>query len=107
MVCITHIGSEDDRGNTEKLSQLISELQGPVLMCGDLNLPDICWDQPSCPAGVQQQVLHAVQDKFWTQHVDFTHKAGNLLDVGLSSNSDLVARVESLGYLSSAKVYYY
>ena len=71
-------------------------------MCGDLNLPDIFWDQLSCPVGVQQQVLHAVQDKFWTQHVDFTHKAGNLLDVGLSSNSDLVARVESLGYLASA-----
>ena len=96
-------GSADDNGNTSKLAELISGLQGPVLLCGDLNLPDVCWDQLSAPAGVQQQVLHAVQNKFWTQHVDFpTHKAGNLLDVGLSSSPELVARVESLGYLATA-----
>ena len=95
-------GSADDNGNTSKLAELISGLQGPVLLCGDLNLPDVCWDQLSAPAGVQQQVLGAVQDKFWTQHVDFpTRKAGNLLDVGLSSSPELVARVESLGYLAT------
>ena len=72
-------------------------------MCGDLNLPDVSWDNLTGPAGVQQDVLDAVQDKFWTQHVDFpTHKEGNLLDVGLSSSPGLVARVESLGYLSTS-----
>ena len=72
-----HPGSVDDNGNTEKLVKLIRCLQGPVLMCGDLNLPDVSWDKLSAPAGVQQQVLDAVQDKFWTQVVDFpTHQAG-------------------------------
>ena len=72
-------------------------------MCGDLNLPDVWWEQLSAPAGVQERVLDAVQDKFWTQVVDFpTHKGGNLLDVGLSSSPGLVARVESLGYMSTA-----
>ena len=96
-------GSAEDNGNTEKLAELIRGLKGPVLLCGDLNLPDVCWDQLSAPGGVQQQVLDAVQDKFWTQVVDFpTYKAGNLLDVGVSSSQGLVARVESLGYLSTA-----
>ena len=73
----------EDSGNTEKLVEIIRGLQGPVLLCGDLNLPDVSWDQLFAPAGVQQQVLDAVQDKFWTQVVDFpTHQAGNLLDVG-------------------------
>ena len=82
---------------------MIRELQGPVLLCGDLNLPDISWEQHSAPAGVQQQVVEAVQDKFWTQVVDFpTHRGGNLLDVGLASRQGLVSRVESPGHLSSA-----
>ena len=98
-----HPGGAGDNGNTEKLVELIRGLQGPVLLCGDLNFPDIDWDQLSAPAGVQQQVLDAVQDKFWTQHVDFpTHNAGNLLDVGISSTPGLVARVESLGYLATS-----
>ena len=90
-----HPGSVEDNGNTGKLVDLIRELHGPVLLCGDLNLPDVNWDQLSAPAGVQQQVLDAVQDKFWTQVVDFpTHQAGNLLDVGLASSQELVAGVE-------------
>ena len=59
-----HPGSIDDNGNTEKLADLIKGLQGPVLMCGDLNLPDVWWEQLSAPAGVQERVLEAVQDKF-------------------------------------------
>ena len=31
-----------------------------------------------------------------------THQAGNLLDVGLCSSQELVAAVESLGYLSTS-----
>ena len=37
-----HPGSPEDNGNTEKLAELIRGLQGTVLMCGDLNFPDIC-----------------------------------------------------------------
>ena len=98
-----HPGSAEDKGNTDKLVELIRGLQGPVLLCGDLNLPDIGWQQLSAPVGVQQQVLEVVQDKFWTQVVHFpTHKEGNLLYVGLTSSSELVAGVESLGYLSTS-----
>ena len=72
-------------------------------MCGDLNLPDVWWEQLSAPAGVQEKVLNAVQDRFWSRVVDFpTHKGSNLLDEGLSYSLGLVARVESPGYLSTA-----
>ena len=66
-------------------------------------MPDIDWRQLSAPAGVQQQVLEAVQDRFWSLVVDFpTHKGGNLLDVGVSSSQGLLAKVETLGYLAYA-----
>ena len=94
-----HPGSAEDKGNTQKLVELIRELKGPVLLCGDLNLPDIGWEQHIAPVGVQQQVLEVVRDKFWTQVHFPTHKEGNLLDVGLTSSSELVAGVESFGYL--------
>ena len=85
----------EDNGNTSKLVNFIRELKGPVLLCGNLNLPNVQWNQLSAAAGVQQQVLDAVQDKFWTQVVDFpTHQAGNLLDVVLASSQELVAGVE-------------
>ena len=35
-------GSAEDNGNTEKLAELIRGRKGPVLLCGDLNLPDVC-----------------------------------------------------------------
>ena len=93
----------EDGDNTRQLAELIRRLPGPALLCGDLNLPDIDWRQLSAPAGVQQQVLEAVQDRFWSQVVDFpTHKGGNLIDLGISSSQGLVAKVDTLGYLASA-----
>ena len=42
-------------------------------------------------------MLDVFQNKFWTQHVDFaTHSGGNILDLALSSSSELVHGVSEV-----------
>ena len=47
-----------------------------------------------------QQFLDTCNDKFLTQHVDFpTHRSGNILDLLLSTDSELIGDVTDCGPL--------
>ena len=81
----------------------MKNLQGPSIVIGDINLPEIDWDRlHSDVAG--REFLDTVQDVFMTQHVNFpTHDSGSTIDLVLSSNPDLVSSVSPIGKLGSSE----
>ena len=79
---------------------MINSLQGRSLIIGDFNLPGIDWDLLHKDSPGERVFLDTIQDKFYTQHVDFaTQDSGNILDLVLSSSSDLVHSIQDFGKL--------
>ena len=69
---------------------------------GDLNFPGIDWELGSYD-GASENFFKATQDAFLTQHVDIpTQDAGNILDVILSTNPNLISSVNSAGKLGAS-----
>ena len=63
---------------------------GFVVVCGDLNMPDICWATHSATSDYSRQFLDIVDDINCFQLVDVsTHVNGNILDLFLTNNPDL------------------
>ena len=94
--------SENDDNNTAKLCLALNALSGRVLVFGDFNLPGIDWERLYSSNAGEKVVLDLFQNKFWSQHVEFnTHIDGNLLDLVLSSDAEMVHSVSDLGMLGS------
>ena len=95
-------GSLADQGNTERLCEMLMNLEGTVVTVGDYNLPGVDWDRGWSAREGEQLVVDTLADKFWTQHVrGATHIGGNTLDLFTSSNPDMVVGVEKHGYLGN------
>ena len=74
-----------------------------ILVLGDLNMSGIDWEMIYSDKAGERVLLEVVQGLFWTQHVNFpTLEDGNLLDVVLSSCSELEAGVSDEGKLFTA-----
>ena len=95
-------GSEADGGNTVRMCEVLSKLEGNVVTVGDFNMKGIDWDLGWSASAGENMLLDLVGDKFWTQLVRGpTHVDGNTLDLVMPSSPELVAGVETLGFLGS------
>ena len=61
-------GSAADAGNTERLCELLTKLEGTVVTVGDYNLPGVDWDRGWSDKAGEQLVVDTFADLFWTQH---------------------------------------
>ena len=79
---------------------MLKSLKGRSLVIGDFNLPGIDWNMLHSESPGEDFFLKTIQDKFFTQHVDFpTQDSGNILDLVLSSTPELVHSVHDYGTL--------
>ena len=61
-------GSAADLGNTERLCELLTKLEGTVVTVGDYNLPGVDWDRCWSNKEGEQLVVDTFADMFWTHH---------------------------------------
>ena len=73
--------------NLEKFTTFFESILDPnVVVCGDLNLPTICWDDDHTSGVLQDRILSHSKLLNMDQLVsEPTHSCGNILDVVLSS----------------------
>ena len=88
--------------NDDVLCSWMKQLKGDFILIGDFNFPGIDWArETSNERG--RMFLETCQDKFIEQHVEEpTHGKGNILDLVLSSDSELINKVEMDGKLGSS-----
>ena len=86
-----NIGQEED----VKLQKAIREVsKGECVIMGDLNHCDIQWESLESAGGDDHQFLLLTQNCFLTQHVLEPTRGGNVLDLILSSQNELVDNVK-------------
>ena len=77
-------------------------MNGLYVIIGDFNLPDIRW-QTGCAGAKGRRFLETMKDKFLTQHVQTaTHDSGNILDLVISIEEDLVRDIEMIGKIGKS-----
>ena len=93
-------GSDADFEFSDKLCTSLSNITAPAVILGDLHFAG------ASNSEAEKRVLEAVQNHFWSQHVDFPTRrdpsSGNesLLDRCQCSNPKLINGVESPGWFS-------
>ena len=76
------------------LNNLLSQNHNLILL-GDFNLPDIDWNSLAGHSATSNQLCKLVFQYNLTQFVTFpTHVMGNILDLVLSDNSDLISNTK-------------
>ena len=86
-----NIGQEED----VKLQKAIREVSnGECVIMGDFNHGHIQWESLESAGGDDHKFLLLTQDCFLTQHVLEPTRGGNVLDLILSSQNELVDNVE-------------
>ena len=86
-----NIGQEED----VKLQNAIREVsKGECVIMGDFNHGHIQWESLESAGGDDHQFLLLTQDCFLTQHVLEPTRGGNVLDLILSSQNELVDNVK-------------
>ena len=90
------------RLNDDELCKWVAKMNGLYVMIGDFNLPDIRW-QTGCSGAKGRRFLETMKDKFLSQHVETaTHDSGNILDLVISSEENLVRDVEMIGKIGKS-----
>ena len=85
------------KANDDELCRYIERMIGTYIILGDFNFPDIRW-QSGCSGNKGRKFLETMHDKLLTLHVETaTHNCGNILDLILSSEDNLVGNVETCG----------
>ena len=88
--------------NDASLCEILRELRGPFVLIGDINYPGIQWESGRADAK-SRLFYEEMEDNFFTQHVDKpTHKSGNILDLVISRDENLVESVEYEGRLGKS-----
>ena len=64
-------GGQADNGYSERFCNLLANIKGQVVICGDLNFSGIDWERLHAVSPAEREVLDTVQNYFWLQHVDF------------------------------------
>ena len=91
----------------QEITNTIATLQGTpdILLCGDFNLPNATWHRndttenstPSSNNALTQALIEFQNKHFLTQMVHKpTHRAGNILDLVLTNNQQLINEVHCL-----------
>ena len=90
-----------------QLRRFLSSLPSPtpnIIMMGDYNLPHANWTTGQCSAGAstdEQEMVTALfnlaNENFLVQKFDSpTHKAGNIIDLLFTNNSELIHNIETI-----------
>ena len=88
--------------NDASLCEMIKEMRGKYVLVGDFNFPGIRWETGRCDAK-SRAFFEVLEDNFLVQHVsEPTHKSGNLLDLVISTDEDMVEGVECEGRLGKS-----
>ena len=88
--------------NDASLCELLTGIQDTDILIGDFNFPGIRWEIGKADAK-SRTFYEKMEDSFLIQHVDEpTHKSGNLLDLIISKDEQLVENVEHEGRLGKS-----
>ena len=88
--------------NNENLNELIKNTPKPYIICGDFNYPKICWPTKTAD-NTSTSFMDTLMDNYITQHVNFpTHTSGNILDLVLSDNDNIVHGVDDAGCIDTS-----
>ena len=87
----------------EFLGQLTEAVRAKdVVIMGDLNFPDICWEEQSAKSDRSRRFLARVQDLHLTQEVHRPTRGDALLDLVLATGDDLVRGLRVMGHLGDS-----
>ena len=87
--------SQHNQTEQRKIHNAISEVsKGDCIIMGDFNHGNIKWDTLQSTEVEDQKFVCLVQDNFLTQHVLEPTRATRVLDIVLSSQKELVDKVE-------------
>ena len=102
-----------------ELKKCVRDLQTPtpnIILCGDLNLPNVNWMEGECIVGAsrvreEQKMVSSLYDfatdNFLVQHVEeSTHQDGNTLDLIFTNNPDIVHSYYSIPTKCSIRSFY-
>ena len=88
--------------NNQELNKLLSNIKNNTVLIGDFNFPKIDWDNKTSDNS-SKEFLDKVNEKLLDQMVYFpTHKAGNILDLVLTNNPNIVLSVEDAGLIGKS-----
>ena len=89
--------------NNDLLCELIANTEKPSIIVGDFNYSDIDWNLQTAGTPHSHAFLNCIQDNFYTQNIDFpTHCSGSLIDLILTSDSNLVNDISELGRIGNS-----
>ena len=94
---------DDVKANNAMLASFFNSVTKPAVFVGDFNCSDIDWKN-STSGSRGSFLLHAANDNFYSQHVDFATltSAGTRPDLVFSSDANLVLDVQSIGALGTS-----
>ena len=88
--------------NNSQLCNLIDNVKSNTVLIGDFNYPKIDWDNLTSD-NPSRIFLDKVNEKCLEQMVHFpTHKKGNILDLVLTNNPNIVLSVEDAGLIGKS-----
>ena len=73
-----------------------------VVLMGDFNYPDICWQSNSAKNARSNKFLTALADNFMVQKVEEATRGKTILDLVITNKEDLVNGVEVVGTLGKS-----
>ena len=80
--------------NDDSLCELIKQMRGSFIIIGDFNFPGIRWGTGGSDAK-GRAFYEEMEDHYLIQHVEeATHKSGNILDLVISKDEELVENIE-------------
>ena len=83
--------------NDDDLCSWIKEMKGPNVLIGDLNFPDVDW-QNERSGSKGREFYDATAEVFMEQYVKFpTHSSGNVLDLVLCNRENMIQEVKAEG----------
>ena len=90
------------KNNDEALAKWVKEMRGQNVLIGDLNFPDIDWSTGST-GSKGRDFLDATAERFMQQYVEeATHKSGNVLDLVLCDQEDMIREVKGEGRIGKS-----
>ena len=93
----------------QTLSRLTAKSLPDIVLTGDFNLPDLVWDEedgyslkpsPAYDTEVNTKLLDIINDHSMFQHVKQPTRKGNILDLVLTTNPNLVENVQVVNGMS-------
>ena len=101
-IVVVYRSPNSSANNDASLCDLVKDLRGQFCLVGDFNFPGIKWGTGRSDAK-GRPFYEEMEENFLIQHVDeATHISGNVLDLVISKDENLVESVEHEGRLGKS-----